>query len=55
MPKIGHTWMGDKSDAQQVQYTLKKNDPMYTLQIPVSVMLKNDQLIQNPAGPARVD
>ena len=55
MRKMTHEWMGDKTDAQRTIYTLKENDPMWTLQLPESVMLRNDRLIQNPSGPARVD
>ena len=54
MPKINHKWMGDHSDSQVTTYELTKNDPMYTLQIPENVMVRNDKLIQNPAGPIRV-
>lgn len=55
MPRIVHTWMGDKNDNQITPYTLKAEDPMYTMQIPTSAMLRNDKLVQNPAGPVRVD
>ena len=55
MQKITHVWMGDKRDAQRTSYTLKQNDPMWTLQLPEGVMLRNDKLVQNPAGPVRVD
>ena len=55
MPEIKHLWKGDNSDATVTTYTLRKNDPMYTLQIPACVMLKNDKLIQNDAGGPRND
>lgn len=55
MPAIAHEWKGDNSDANVSRYTLKQNDPMYTLQIPKEVMLKNSLLEQNEGGPARVD
>ena len=55
MPEIKHLWKGDNSDATVTTYTLRKNDPMYTLQIPACVMLKNDKLIQNEAGGPRND
>ena len=55
MPAIAHEWKGDNSDATVTRYTLKQNDPMYTLQIPKEVMLKNSLLEQNEGGPARVD
>lgn len=54
MPKINHKWIGDHSDSQITTYELTKNDPMYTLQIPENVMVRNDKLIQNPSGPIRV-
>lgn len=53
MPEIKHLWKGDNSDATVTTYTLKKDDPMYTLQIPACVMLKNDKLIQNEGGGPR--
>lgn len=55
MPAIAHEWKGDNSDASVTRYTLKQNDPMYTLQIPKEVMLKNSLLVQNEGGPARID
>lgn len=55
MPQIQHIWRGDNVDTGVTTYTLKKNDPMYTMQIPEGVMLLNPMLIQNPVGPIRVD
>lgn len=54
MEQIAHKWMGDHSDSQITTFVLKKNDPMYTFQIPDNVMLRNDKLIQNESGPIRV-
>ena len=54
MPSINHKWMGDHGDSQITTFELTKNDPMYTLQIPENVMIRNDKLIQNPSGPIRV-
>ena len=54
MPEMDHKWMGDQGDSQITTFKLAENDPMYTLQIPDNVMLRNDKLIQNPSGPIRV-
>lgn len=53
MPAINHKWMGDHSDSQITTYELTKGDPMYVLQIPENVMVRNDKLVQNPSGPIR--
>lgn len=46
MPEIKHVYQESKTAAKMV-YTLKENDPMYTLPIPPSVLEKNRQLEQN--------
>ena len=46
MPQITHRW------GEQV-YTLKQNDPSYTMPIPDAVLLKNKKLEQNPLAPKR--
>jgi hypothetical protein len=51
MPSIIHIYsrkgIGDKL------YRLEARDPQYTLQIPAASILKNFNLVQNPAGPER--
>ncbi len=46
MPQIIHRW------GEQV-YTLKQNDPSYTMPIPDAVLIKNKKLEQNPLAPKR--
>ena len=46
MPQIVHRW------GEQV-YTLKQNDPSYTMPIPDAVLIKNKKLEQNPLAPKR--
>ena len=46
MPLIIHRW------GEQV-YTLKQNDPSYTMPIPDAVLIKNKKLEQNPLAPKR--
>lgn len=46
MPQITHRW------GEQV-YTLKQNDPSYTMPIPEIVLNKNKKLEQNPLAPKR--
>jgi hypothetical protein len=46
MPAFSRKWAG-------LTYTLTKNDPAYTLQIPNAEMLRNTKLVQNPAAPQR--
>lgn len=46
MPPIIHQWEGQA-------YTLKQNDPSYTLPIPDEVLVKNKRLEQNPLAPKR--
>lgn len=41
MPQITHEWEGKT-------YTLKSNDPSYTMPIPDEVLIKNKRLEQNP-------
>ena len=48
MPQITHKWK-DKT------YTLKHNDPQYTMPIPEDVLERNNELTQNPLSPIRVD
>lgn len=55
MNEMTHTWMGDNTDSNVSVYTMRKNDPMYTMPIPAGVMLLNTQLIQNEVGPVRND
>lgn len=55
MPEIQHLWYPGPTTAQVERYTLKENDPHYTLQIPPSAMKYNSLLEQNPKGPVRVD
>lgn len=55
MPEIQHLWYEGATTAQVTRYTLKKNDPHYVLQIPLSAMKYNSLLEQNPKGPVRVD
>lgn len=46
MPQITHEWEGKT-------YTLKSNDPSYTMPIPDEVLIKNKRLEQNPLAPKR--
>lgn len=46
MPQITHEWEGKT-------YTLKNNDPSYTIPIPDEVLIKNKRLEQNPLVPKR--
>ncbi len=46
MPQITHKW-------EDQVYTLKHNDPSYTLPIPDEVLIKNKRLEQNPLAPKR--
>jgi hypothetical protein len=47
MPSFSRQWAGKT-------YTLEKNDAAYTMQIPDDVMLRNTNLVQNPAAPQRI-
>lgn len=49
MPEITHLYQENATSPIMV-YTLKKEDPMYTLPLPNSVIDKNKALIQNPSG-----
>lgn len=55
MPEIQHIWYEGPNTSSAVRYTLKHNDPHYTLQIPTSVLLYNSLMEQNPKGPVRID
>ena len=55
MPSLIHVWFEDANGNQRTAYTLKEKDPSYTLQIPTTAMLMNKALVQNPAGPVRID
>ena len=46
MPQITHECEGKT-------YTLKSNDPSYTMPIPDEVLIKNKRLEQNPLAPKR--
>ena len=48
MPSFSRMW------AKEV-YTLKKNDPSYTMPIPEEVLRENSSLEQNPLAPSRKD
>jgi hypothetical protein len=49
MPEIQHRYQHDLGESV-LQYKLTKNDPMYVLPFPTSVILKNSGLKQNPSG-----
>lgn len=49
MPAITHTYTHEKGEAE-LTYTLQKNDPMYTLPFPNSLILRNNALKQNPSA-----
>ncbi|UAY55396.1 RagB/SusD family nutrient uptake outer membrane protein [Arachidicoccus terrestris] len=51
MPSITHTYGMTKTS--QRTFTLQAHDPQYTLQIPPTAILMNQNLIQNPAAPVR--
>lgn len=51
MPSITHIY--SRKGIGEKMYRLEKRDPQYTLQIPEASMLKNYNLVQNPAGPER--
>ncbi len=40
-------------DGGEQVYTLKQNDPSYTMPIPDAVLIKNKKLEQNPLAPKR--
>lgn len=51
MPSITHQYGLVQGSAKT--YTLQAHDPQYTLQIPPTAILLNQNLVQNPAGPER--
>lgn len=51
MPSITHQYGLVQGSTQT--YTLQAHDPQYTLQIPPTAILLNQNLVQNPAGPER--
>lgn len=51
MPPITHVYAEKRGESRT--YILQKHDPQYTLQIPPTAFLLNQNLVQNPAGPQR--
>lgn len=51
MPSITHSFGITKTSVKT--YTLQAHDPQYTLQIPPTAILMNQNLVQNPAAPVR--
>lgn len=49
MPEIRHTYRAAVGEADMV-YTLKANDPMYTLPLPSVIMVNNTELTQNTSA-----
>lgn len=49
MPEIKHVYKAEKGGVELV-YTLKKEDPMYTLPFPTILINKNTNLKQNPSA-----
>lgn len=52
MPEIQHVWYVDATTIDT--YTLKENDPLYTVPIPDVALEKNINLVQNELGSKRV-
>ncbi|WP_065218805.1 MULTISPECIES: RagB/SusD family nutrient uptake outer membrane protein [Butyricimonas] len=50
MPEIQHTWHPDENT--RIVYTLKKNDPSYTVPLPSTALESNAYLHQNPLAEA---
>ena len=46
MPEIRHTYRPEQG-GQDYVYTLRKNDPMYTLPLPSCILEQNSALVQN--------